>query len=972
MHVRRTLALLLASIVCPHQRSLRHALIVVIAGSASVLHAQSNGDISGVVKDETAAVVAGATITCTNVESGRQLVVQTDEHGEYRILNVPPGAYALQAAHDGFETVTIPSFELLVGQSGRAPFTLRIGDLRDEVTVISDPLLNTSTSAIAGNIDRRQMENLPLAGRNWMELSLQVKGITANDAGIRPGVTSDSAFQLNLDGQQVTNNGAFSIVGQPKFSREAIAEYQVITNMFDVSLGRSTGVQLQAVTKSGTNVRAGSVYGYFRDDALTAADAVAGRRLPYNNRQLGGTLGGAIVRDTWHYFASFEDEREPNTVFFRPANLPNQSFAYRDTPKNLSVLIRVDHNASRSSHWSYRYSLWDFDQAFLKNSEHPTQAVARFNHADNVLVGWSHVRGSSSVEEVKVGYSAFQWASELAIPEVGRAPTYNFPGGSIGGVDTVPSRFTQRMFTGRYDFRSTRGGHDVKWGGEFLGWKQTGAWHLGERGTYNFRASPLDLDRRFPADTVNRPERWDVSGLDDLATNFLQNIGDWSVDIPRPTYALWFGDWWRVTPRVTLNLGVRYDLDRGATSPPGISNQTLFAPLRGPLFKTDVTDNNNVSPRVGVAWNVDGRDDFVIRAGSGIYYGTIVSNITFSEQSFGNRIIVNSFTNDGLPGWLQNPMRNFSLAQIRSGATPQAPRVIAHDFQFPRTWQSAVGAEKRMGDLTLDVDLVHWKEYHRSRGRDINLVADPAIGYPAAGRVADPQWGPVLWIGSDARADYLAMASALRRRFADGFQGGVAYTLMFYANDNQPTNRFGPTADNPLEVDDPSEWARSQEFQRNTLHVNLLWAGPWSLTLAGVYHYGSGNYFETSIAGNPYGKSRAAMTLTNRLYMGPTIAVGGIARDRYEGSTLLNNGDRVPRNALRGLPIDKVDLRLAKAMHVGRLELQGIAEVFNVFNHDNFGSYNGVVSSPQFGAPLQNLGNTYRPRTGQLAFRASF
>jgi len=956
-------------------RWLAKALPIVIAVSTtSAVHAQSNGDISGVACDETAAVLPGVAITATRVDTGRTFEAQTDERGEYRIVNVPAGLYSLEASRAGFDTITISSFELLVGQSGRATFTLRIGGLRDQLTVTNDSsLLDASSSAITGNIDRRQLENLPLAGRNWMELALQVKGITGNDAGSRPGVTSDSAFQLNLDGQQVTNNGAFSVVGQPKFSREAISEFQVITSLFDVTQGRSTGVQVQAVSKSGTNVRAGSVYGYFRDDSLNATDAVARRRLPYQNQQMGGTLGGPIVKDAWHYFASFENEREPTTVLFRPANLPSQSFAYRDTPTNQSVLVRVDENASRSSHWSYRYSLWDFDQAFLKNTEHPTQATSRSNHADNVLVGWSHVRSSSSVEEAKFGYSTFQWGSGLAIPEMATTPTYNFPGGSIGGVDTVPSNFTQRMFMGRYDARTTRGRHDLKWGGEFLGWKQTGAWHLGERGTYNFRANPPDLDRRVPADAVNQPERWDMSGLDDLATNFLQNNGDWNVDIPRPTYALWFGDWWRVTTRVTLNYGVRYDLDRGATSPPDITNQTVFAPLGRPLFKADVTDNNNVSLRVGVAWNVNGRDDFVIHGGSGIYYGTIVSNITFSEQSFGNRIIVNSFTYDGLPGWVQNPTRNFTPAQTRSGATPQAPRVIAHDFQFPRTWQSSVGAQKRLGDrLSLDVDLIHWKESHRSRGRDINLVADPATGYPAPGVVADPQWGPVLWIGSDARADYLAMASAMHRRFAGGFQGGVAYTLMFYAHDNQPTNRFGPTADNPLKVDDPSEWARSQEFQRNTLHVNLLWTGPWNLTLAGVYHYGSGNYFETSVAGNPFGKSRAAMTLTNRLYLGPTMAVGSTAGDRFEGSTVLNDGDRVPRNALRGLPIHKVDLRLAKAMHVGRLELQGIAEVFNLFNHDNFGSYNGVVSSAQFGAPLQNLSNTYRPRTGQLAFRASF
>ena len=958
-----------------------HSLLIVLTASTSAVEgaavaslAQQNGGISGVVTDETNRVLVDATITATDLESGRRFVGLTDERGEYRLLNVPPGRYELEVSRVGFETATIRSFELLVGQFERVPFTLKVGGLQDQVTVAGDqPLVNVTSSAVSGNIDRRQMENLPLAGRNWMELSLQVKGVAANDAGVRPGVGSDSAFQLNLDGQQVTNNGAISTVGQPKFSRNAIAEFQVITNAFDVSQGRSTGAQVQAVSKSGTNVPAGAFYGYFRDDGLTATDHVAGTRLPYQNQQIGGSLGGPIVKDRWHYFGSYEYEREPNTVVFRPSNLPNQSFAYGDTPKNHSVLVRADHNASGQSHLAYRFSMWDFHRPFLKNTEHPTQAVSRRNHADNFLVHWSHVRTASAVEELKIGYSTFAWSSALAIPEMARTPTYNFPGGAIGGIDTVPSDFKQWMLTGRYDLTITPGRHEMRIGGEFLGWRQTGEWRLIERGTYNFRANPPDLERRFPEDAANRPERWDVNGLDALATNFLQNTGDWNVDIPRPTYALWLADWWRVNDRLTVNYGIRYDLDRGATSPPDITNRMEFAPLGGPLFKPDVSDNNNVAPRAGFAWNVGGRGDFVVRGGSGLYYGTIVSNISFSEQSFGNRIVANSFTNDGLPGWILDPTRNFTAEQIRTGATPQAPRVIAHDFQFPRTWQSSIGVQKRLGNrLALDLDLTHWKEYNRARGRDINLVPDPQTGYPAPGLTADPRWGPVLWLESGGKADSLALASGLRRQFANGFQGGVAYTLMFYARDNHPTNRFGPNADNPLEVDDRSEWARSQEFQRHTLHVNGLWNAGWGLTLAGVYHFGSGNYYETSVAGNPFGKSRTGLGLVNRLYLGPTIEVGQLAGSRFRGDRLLNNGDRVPRNALKGLPIHKVDLRVAKVIRLRNVELEGIAEVYNVFDHENFGSYNGVVTSPQFGAPLQNLGNTYRPRTGQLAFRVSF
>ena len=966
--------------------SVRLAVALLALMWPSTADAQQNASIVGAVTDQSKAVLPGVAVTATDLATGRVLATVTDERGEYRLQNLPPGRYTLTAELAGFGTAKIPEIELLVGQNATVPLQLKVASLEESVTVSGEsPLVDIRSSQVAGNVDRRQMEELPLAGRNWMELSLQVKGITANAVDVRPGVGDDSAFQLNLDGQQITNKVASSGFGQPKFSREAIAEFQIVTNLFDITQGRSTGVQVQAISKSGSNIKSGGLYGYFREDTLNAADFVAGRVLPYQNQQVGGSFGGPIVKDRWHYFGSYEYEREPNTVFFAPVNLPAQSFSHQDKQVNNSLLGRVDQNLTDKSRLSYRYSLWNFDRPYDKQTEHPTQSAARTRHANNFLVSWSHVRSNRTVEELRVGYNTFGWTNGLGIPELQTqsppgwsgpgTPSYNFISGTIGPPQNFPQRFDQRMVTARYDVSLVRATHELKVGGEFLGWKDTGEWHLAERGVYNFRANPPDLEGRFPASAVDNPAAWDISGLDSYATNFLQNSGNWNVDIPRPTYAVWIGDNWRVRNDLTLNLGVRYDLDQGATDPPDTTNTRVFKPLGGPLFMSGIHDNNNVAPRAGFAWNVNGRNDFVVRGGSGLYYGTIISNITFSQQSFGNRIIVNSFANDGRPGWFLDPTRNFTPEQVKSGAVPQAPRVIAHDFQFPKDWQSSIGFQKQITNvLGFEMDLTHWKEYNRSRARDLNLVLDPTTGYPAAGAVADPAWGPILWLESHGKADYLALSNALTRRFSNKFQGGITYTLMMFAHDNQPTNAFGPNADNPLNIDDPSEWARSQEFQRNTIHVNGIWAPGWGMTLAGAYQYGSGNYYSTSVGGNPYGKNRAALGLTNRLYIGapPAVINTSLAGDRYEGPTTLNSGDQVPRNALRGDPIHKVDLRATKTVKVGTIRLQGIAEVFNAFNHANYGAYNAVVTSSTFGAPQQNNANTYRARTGQLAFRVQF
>ncbi|HUK35004.1 MAG TPA: carboxypeptidase-like regulatory domain-containing protein, partial [Vicinamibacterales bacterium] len=267
--------------------------VVTLLLAACTAFAQE-ASVTGVVADSTKAVLPGVTVTATSLETGAQAIAVTGERGEYRLPPLSPGVYKLEAALPGFATVTVDRLELLVGQNAAVPFTLNVGQIAETLVVTGEaPLVDTSSSQVSGNVDRRQMEQLPLQGRNWMELSKLVKGVTANDVGNSIGTTAaDDLWQLNLDGQQITQKIANSGFGQPRFSREAISEFQIVTNLFDVTQGRSAGIQIQAITKSGTNTTSGSGYGFFRDDSLNAPDPVAHTVLPYSNQQLGGSLGG--------------------------------------------------------------------------------------------------------------------------------------------------------------------------------------------------------------------------------------------------------------------------------------------------------------------------------------------------------------------------------------------------------------------------------------------------------------------------------------------------------------------------------------------------------------------------------------------------------------------------------------------------------------------------------------------------------
>lgn len=958
-------------------------LLLVLLLSASGASAQE-ATLAGVVTDDTKSALPGVTVTATSVDTGRVVTAVSDDRGEYRLRGLAPGRYRIQAELSGFASTIVPEVELLVGQNRSLPLAMQLASLSETLTVTTQaPLVDLSSTQVAGNVDRRQMEELPLQGRNWMELAMQVKGITANAVDTTPGVR-DRQFQLNLDGQEITQQVAGSGFGQPRFSREAIAEFQVVTNLFDITQGRSLGIQVQAISRSGTNNWDGSVYGYFRDDALNAKDFIANRVLPYSNQQVGAALGGPIVRDRAHFFLSFERENEPNTILSSPPSLPGQSFSFDTKLVQNSFLGRHDWQVASGNHLTVRASYWDWSNPFtqVSGTEHPSQAANRSRKAVNVVGTWSKVISPTLLQEVRVGYSHFDWRNQLAVPELAGTPNYVFPGLTVGQRRNYPQEFYQNTISARWDATWTRGRHDTKFGGEFLRWHDTGQWQLLARGEFIFLTAPPDLARRFPADAWNDPTRWDLTGLDARIQRFDQNFGDWTIDIPRPTVALWAGDTWKPAADLTLNYGVRWDADWGALNPPHVTTAVTFDPVGGKpyadialepgarLYPGGLRDLLNIAPRGGVTWNVGGQGRLVVRGGSGLYYSIPDSNTTFSQQSFnGERILVNSFNNDGQPGFLLDPTRGRTAQDFLSGRfplPPQSPRVIAHDYRMPYTWQSTLGFQTQFGTLWgVEADLAHWKGYNFGRQRDPNLFFNPATGYnrnPNTGR-PDPKFTRIQWLESNGRADYAALSSGLTRRYNGRWQAAATYTLMLFMNDN--TTGFQFEGNNPF--DPEAEWARSTEFQRHTFRINGIWRLPYSVSLAGAYFFGSGNYYATTFAANPFGHTGA-----NRYVTAP-VTIPESVRSRFDGPTTFAVGDVVPRNALKGEPLHRVDLRLSKDVPLpGGMRLTGIAEVFNLFNHRNIGAYNAQVNSATFGQPRQNLLNAYQPRVAQLAFKVSF
>jgi carboxypeptidase family protein len=992
---------------------------VLLSLLTSIARAQE-ASVIGVVADETRAVLPGATVSATNLETGGQQAAVTGHDGQYRLLNLPPGRYKLQAELAGFTSVVVPSVELLVGQNATVAFTLKLAAVTETLTVSAEsPLVDTSSSQVAGNVDRRQMEELPLQGRNWMELSKLVKGITANDVTNTPGVSQDNDFQLNLDGQQITQKVAGSGFGQPRFSRESIAEFQIVTNMFDITQGRSTGIEVQAISRSGTNRTTGAVYGFFRDDKWNAPDPVANRVLPYQNQQVGGALGGPIVKDKIHFFGSYEYEREPATLVTSPSVLPGQSFTIPYKNGQKSFLGRVDDQLSGADRLTIRGSRWDWDNPFVLGSGgHPSNAYVSTQNATNLIAIWSRVASETRVQELRIGYNNFDWTRN---PEPGQGTIeYDFVGLTIGKPYNYPQLFHQNNFESRYDLSWHKSAHDLKVGGEFLYVKNTGTWYIQQVGRMIFNSNPANLAAIFPAAAWDTPAQWNIAAIPSSAVReFDQNFhpGGWGIDVPRPTWAVWIGDNWRATSQLTINYGVRWDDDWGVASPPDvvtnaipINNGAAAAGTNIPGmvgtdfgYKDGIRDNRNVAPRAGFSYNVGGANDLVIRGGSGLYFTTPVSNMTFSPQIY-SQMVTAAFLPpssgrcaDGSL-FVTNPSCGVSsYQQARAVAPAQSPRIISPDYRNPYTWQSSVGFQKQINAVTgFEMDVTHYDGYRDTRTVDPNLFYNPATGYnvsPAAvGGVPNrPNTGytQIAYFVSTGRRDATQLSMALNRRFKNKFQAGATYTLMFSMHDDGAIGYTSPGSNNQFDYL-TSEYATATDFQRHTARVWTLYRFPLDIAASVSYFYGSGNRFAASIAAAPYGKPgtnrlnlTAAGGATNPIVIPAvaTLANGDVIdiAGRFDGPTTINSGETIPRDALEGLPLHKVDLRVTKDIRiVGTMKVSLIAEVYNVLNHHNYGSYNTSLSATSaattglFGQPQQNTGNAYVPREAQFAFRIGF
>lgn len=955
------------------------ALFIGALGLVPVLAHAQEATVSGTVTDSTGGVLPGVTVTVTHTASGNTFVAVTGGRGEFR-LPVRTGTHQIILELAGFAPV-IRTVDLLVGQQAVLNLRMTTATLQESVTVTAEaPLLDVTSSTLGGNVDPRQMEALPVSGRNWQELALLAPGARANAVGDSPvdRHPGSSAFQLNVDGQEVTqgiNPGGSN--GQPKFSRDAIAEFEFVANRFDVMQGRSTGVQINAITKSGTNTPAGTFAGYFRDDRFNAADHVARRVLPYSNQQISTTFGGPIRRDRVHVFGNFEYEREPQTVVFQTP-YPHLNLSQSDARRERMGGVRVDTQFSTNSRLMVRGMLWRNALPFVGGGggdgvASTTQTLASVTKndrwSDQLLGTLTQVLSNRALNELTVGFARYawqetprvrsNWPSGLDIPPqfpVGSGSVeVRLRGLTVGAGGNTPLRFVQDRYSVRdvltYSF-AARGRHDMKMGGEYIYMPiaqmlcQTCLGRL----EADIAPRPADLLSVFP--NVLDATTWNLAALSPISVRYTQGVGKTQALQRRHMAALWVQDDWSITPRLTLNLGVRYDLQ------PKIFNQDIEIAPWVPGNRPE--DLNNVAPRLGFVYSVNDRT--VVRGGVGRFYGQPnLTSFLMLQKSY----IILETENDGRPDFASNPFNgplptfDEAVARLCTVDDPFGPgctrrslaqRMYPPEMVLPYSDQASIGVQRQLGPwMAVTADYVWTGDRKLPVARNANLRYNPVTGVNYRFREISqrvlPNWGSVSLVYPEGRANMHALTTSFTKRFSQGWQAAATYALSGLWDSTPST--FPRVTGLPPDLAEAHGLAVTD--QRHRAVLNGIWEVGGGFQLSGVYFFGSGQRFART--------------------WGPDLRdTGGFGTNR-----LRPDGTIVPRNALVGSPLHRVDLRLQQQLPLWRrAKIDGTIEVFNLFNHANFGRYTTQESNPRFGQPSLSLENAYAPRRLQFGFRVAF
>ena len=957
-------------------------LLGILLLSSSVL-AQSQattGNIEGRVLDPNGAVVPNVNISATNKNTGFGKTVMADSEGNFIIVLLPPGVYKVEAkAASGFQPATYDNVTVTVGGKTSLDIGLAVGSGTTVVDVRGGevPVVETTRTSISTTVDERRVINLPTNGRNFLDFATLTPGIVrdptrAGDLAV--GGQKGTLNSIQVDGTSSDNtffgqsSGRIGSGRAPsQFSIDTVQEFQVNQNGFSAEYGRAAGAVINVVTKSGKNSFFGSAFEFFRDESLNARNpnlVAVNRPKPFGQiNQFGGTFGGPLKKDRAFFFGAYEGQRSdlPNPVVlnslpFAPANV--QAFlaprvaSYDISREQDTFLIKTDFNINDKNLLWVRFNQQNFTGTNLENSG----TLSAEEHTGN-----SNVRTSTLTSSLTSTLSA-RWFNEFRFQysrdkEPGLANSDD-PEGTVaanaGGFNDGTFNFGRNNFSPRettitrFQFVNNqtliRGNHTIKYGVDLLFDK-----------IFNFFPGLFGGSYTFPNYAALSSQL--ANPNTQFATRYRQSFAGpgttgGTTEPNNREYGFFVLDDWRATPKLTVNLGLRYDYQQIAKPPIQNPNAALLAAGFDTSFQPK--DKNNFAPRIGLSYAFN--EKTVVRGGYGMYFGRTPAIMTGTAHSQnGIQVIAIDIACLSTPAPpVACPIYPNVFPAIPTGATtaPVNLYLFSQDFKQPFTHQVRAQFEREVfKNTTFSANYTMFKGEDLSRTRNANLNAPVSTAIPIYNGTANtgqtitvlrhPSARPITafqrisLFESSAKSFYQGLTFELNRRLANRWQFNTSYTLSKAKDDKPDQTSVVPGGGDDAKIAE-NQFDLSGEYGRSDLDVRHRFI------FSPVYETGTFKWSENKIA-------RAI--LSDYVFTGIFTAQSGFAYSAVVTGDANNDGitsnDRVPgtvRNQFSTPAFWQLDLRVGRTIRFGeRYRLTLLAEGFNIFNRSNVQAVNNSV-----------------------------
>jgi hypothetical protein len=938
---------------------------LTVAALSAAQEALNQGSIAGRVLDPQGAAIAGAAVTARQSATHVAIEATTDNEGRFRFPYLRVGRYQLTVQVKQFRTSS-RTVTLSAGSAFDLRIMLDVAEIDAAVTVdASAPLLETARSQIAGTVPQAEIQNLPMNGRNFLDLALLIPGVSPtntnstqlfSETSAIPGQGISVASQRNLanafivDGVSASDDAA-GLAGIP-FGVDAIEQLQVVTGGGQAELGRALGGYVNVVTRSGTNNRQGTVYGFFRDDAFNGNNALTGTRLPMDQQQFGASIGGPIVRNRTFYFANLERKLLDQTglttitddnvaaINARLAQvgyqgLPVTTGIYPNPVHSTTVLGKVDHQISGADQLSVRYAFYDVESsnargAGVLNAPSGSTGIDNIDHSLSVGNVWSLSPNTVNETRVQVARGDLKaYSTDVIGPQVSIAGVATF-----GTFSTSPTRRQNTLVQVVDNVSHRAGAHALRAGLDVLYNDDTITFLRTFRGSYTFSSLPNFLSGNY--------------------SGYAQTFGNPVVSQTNPNVGLYLQDEWRAASRLTLNLGLRYDLQ---------------------FLETINTDADNISPRLGFAWTPTASQDLLIRGSAGLYFDRVpLRAVANALLSAGNTTDITALRQPQVTGLLPSQEGAPIFPDILSDRLPSTALVsittMDRNLQNAYSKQANVEIERVLGgSRTLTVGYEYLRGEQLLMAINQNVPTCVAAGSNNGCRPVSTYMNNSQYQGRGT-SNYHGLHVTYLQRPQDWASVRVSYTL------SKSMNNVGEAFFNaPTDVTNVMrDWGRSDNDQRHRLVVSASASSPTTPART-IWQHVSHDFVASAFV-------QYYSALPFNIVSGVNSLQGTPGRPMADGSVSVANFDVravdvIPRNAGDGSDFFSLGLRVSRAFRLpGGSRIEGLVEAFNLTNRTNAITRNttfGTGSYPSTpSASFKTVTAVGDPRTVQFGLRVTF